>query len=172
MSSIALPAQRSRGTIADHYRQLFGWQVELAGGRTFLVMGAGMVGVAVSTVVARLTLDRLGRQGNGGPVLGAHTKPDSWLFLADPNGVVLARSDLPVYVTLHGCPSPIELPSSAEHSPWWVIAPNSRRRWLPTVAAVLSAATFDETRLHRPADWGHSRTTPAWAGTFGQVPAR
>lgn len=150
---------RPSSTPTETYSRLYGWRVVREADIDFLVMGAGLIGVAVPAMLARRAYDRLARSGNRGPILRLDTNPRSWLFLADPNGEVLAQSDLPFDVKLWNCPSRVPLPSSSCKLTCWVVPPHQRQRWLPTLAAVVAATkighchTARETPIPLEAGW-------------------
>lgn len=119
------------------YREQFGWSVEEKGGRPFLFLGNGMVGVGVPVTRARAVALQLQYQDTCGPVLehGGAT----WIFLADANGMVVDQTELHGGVSLLGYAKQIPLPEAPFDAVRWVVAPNPYQRWLPTLAAVLAA---------------------------------
>ncbi len=125
---------------ASRYRSL-GWHVEYCDGDMWLVCGRGLVGVAVPERSAGGVTHALHDLGVEGPVIGVRGEARYWVFLADPNGLVISRRDLPAGVLVLGCPARIPLPASnaASNRARWMIPPHTHRRWLPTSAAVLCA---------------------------------
>lgn len=122
------------------YQQLFGWRVQECGGGSFLSLGVGMVGVAIHVPLSGLVADDLRRQSIKGPILGINQHPRRWVFLADPNDLILTPAELPRGVELLSCPKRLALPSAPHESVTWIDPPKPHRRWLPTLAAIISAA--------------------------------
>lgn len=129
--------------IGDHpyavrqYREAYGWAVDETGS---LQMGGGMVGALVQSVFAGATAEYLQRQESCGPVLDLGMGVDGWLFLADPNELVLSQAEMPPGVTVLGCPYKVPLPTPANNGVRWICPPRSTARWLPTLATVIAAA--------------------------------
>ena len=121
---------------AHHYREAYGWTVDDTGS---LQMGGGMIGVLVQAIFAGATAEFLQRQESCGPVLDLGMGVDGWLFLADPNGLVLSQQEMPPGATVLGCPYKIPLPTPENCVVRWISPPRSRARWLPTLATVLAA---------------------------------
>lgn len=119
------------------YREGYGWAVDETGS---LQMGGGIVGVLVQAIFAGATAEYLQRQESCGPVLELGLGVDGWLFLADPNELVLSQSEMPPGVSVLGCPYKVPLPTPANRGVRWIKPPRSRARWLPTLATVLAAA--------------------------------
>ena len=125
---------------ALHYRDLFGWTVDERQGQLHLTFGNGMAGVLAPMPAARRIAQLLAPDRLCGPVIELTNGPPRWLFLADQNGLVPTRSDLPAIVDVLCCPSQAPLPSAATSAhARWVIPPSARRRWLPTLASVIAA---------------------------------
>lgn len=130
--------------LAARYRELLGAGVEEYRGRLFLPMGFGLVGVALSPFLGRAVVHRLARTDTCGPVLELADGWNCWVILTDPNGLVLAREDLPRGVEVLGCPRRVPLPTSATGPVRWVVPPNPQHRWLPTLASVMAAVRSAE----------------------------
>ncbi|MGH3520549.1 MAG: hypothetical protein ACRDQ7_24900 [Haloechinothrix sp.] len=124
--------------LAASYRELFGGGVEEHRGRVFLSMGQGLVGVALFPFLARVVVQRLAGIDASGPVIEVRNGWHRWVVLADPNGLVLSPADWPAGVEVLECPRRVLLPSGSA-SARWVIRPDARHRWLPTLGAVLAA---------------------------------
>ncbi|HJQ47660.1 MAG TPA: hypothetical protein VJ870_15285 [Amycolatopsis sp.] len=121
------------------YREHFGWTVNEEENAPRLVLGHNMVALAMARTTGGVVLDYLCRHDTRGPVL--ELDPGTWVFLADSNGLVLNAADLPDGVRLLGCGTAIPVPLTARHLPVrWVVAPNVRQRWLPSLAALVAAA--------------------------------
>lgn len=136
-------SELSRPWTIEQYRCLLGWRVEVQDGRATLSLGAGIAAVAVKSTVAPDIMAALRRYDGSGPVLAVNGQPPCWLFFADPNGMIVARDDLPGDVALLECPRQIPIPTGdvpCDQSRW-IVPPDTRRRWLPTVATILSAVT-------------------------------
>ncbi len=118
------------------YRKAYGWSVDETGS---LQMGGGMVGVLVQSIFAGATAEYLQRQESCGPVLDLGLGVDGWVFLADPNELVLSQPEMPPGVTVLGCPYKVPLPTPANRGVRWISPPRSRARWLPTLATVIAA---------------------------------
>lgn len=129
------------------YQHMFGWRVHESGGATFLTLGVGIVGVAINMPLSSLVAERLRRDAIRGPVLDINRHPRRWVFLADPNDLILTSSELPDGVELLGCPRRLPLPSERYDLVTWIDPPSPHRRWLPTLAAILSAT---ESALYAP----------------------
>lgn len=123
---------------AHQYRTAYGWTVNETGS---LQMGGGMVGALVQSIFAGATAEFLQRQESCGPVLDLGMGVDGWLFLADPNELVLSQPEMPPGVTVLGCPYKVPLPTPSNRGVRWINPPRSRARWLPTLATVLAAVT-------------------------------
>lgn len=135
------PNSIAPGWTSTRYREQLGWATEQRQGRTFLFLERSMAAVVVPRGLAPRVSHQLERDDVCGPVLSQLGDEPSWVFLADPNGLVVARQDLPVGVVVLGCPSQIPIPAAGTSSNQicWSVPPNPSRRWLPTVSAVLCA---------------------------------
>jgi len=119
--------------------------VQRRDGRTTLALGEGIVAVAMPHALAREVVADLARSDALGPVLVMKVEQQQcWVFLADPNGVVASADLLPSGVVVLGCPARVPLPASdtISHDVSWAVPPDSCRRWLPTLAAILCAARY------------------------------
>lgn len=135
------------------YRDQLGWATEEHHGRTFLSLGYSMAAVVVPLGLASQVADQLARDDACGPILSVLGDEPSWVFLTDPNGRVVTREDLPVGIVVLSCPSQIPIPAASTSSDqlWWFVPPNPRRRWLPTLDAVLCAVGLQGPRPVRRA---------------------
>lgn len=130
-----------RAWSVSRYREEFGWIVAEVDGRALLALGRSMVAVAVPAAIAPHVAAELKRQDANGPVIAVTGRASSWVFLADPNGSLTIRDELPKGVMVLDCPSRIPIPvgSSPPHQVRWIVSPDPYRRWLPTLAAVMCA---------------------------------
>lgn len=138
-----LGVERAHGGVVvtvQHYRDLLGARVEARAGRPVLILGGPVVGLATTPAVGRYVLLDLQRTNNDGPIIEYPGSRSRWLFLADPNGAVMGSDALPPQVELIAYHASVVLPES-HRSVRWVNPPTGRRRWLPTVAAVLGSAS-------------------------------
>lgn len=121
------------------YRKVFGWAAENTGGGTTLALGRNTVAVSVPAAMGPHVAAALRALDSAGPVVLTPTAPPAWLFLADPNGQVAGRDDVPSGVVVLDCPTRITIPSVDQPAAGtcWVIPPSPSRRWLPTLAAVI-----------------------------------
>lgn len=131
----------SCGWTASRYEELLGWTVNPSGGRALLALGRSLVAVLVPGQIAPEVADHLRELDADGPVLAVVGEDPHWVFLADPNGAVVSRDELPAGVVVLDCPSRISIPAvgMSVGGSRWVVPPNPHRRWLPTLAAVLCA---------------------------------
>lgn len=144
-----------QSTNVDHlthaqYHELFGWTIVDQRGVAYLILGNGMVAVSAPHGQARTAAALLRDQGAGGPVLQVGKKNPFWVFLADPNAAVFAADDLPPGVTLLSCPEPVPLPRASQDWSAWVIRPNVKSRWLPSLDAVIAAVRMASLRVVPP----------------------
>lgn len=123
---------------AADYRELFGWRVD---DQMDLPIGDGIMGVMVQPILAVKAVRFLKRQEACGPVLDLGAPTNGWIFLTDPNEIVVTDDELPTGVALLACPHKMPLPVSARGPVRWTVRPDVRRRWLPTLSAVLAAVT-------------------------------
>jgi hypothetical protein len=128
-------------TPVERYASQLGWTVEQVGGEWRLCFGNGLVGVYVPTGIAGEVLARLRAQEVLGPVLELAGPPTGSVFLAEQNGLVLSRRDLPVGVQVLGCPHQVPLPPPGAYAGKgrWLVTPDLARRVLPLVATVVAA---------------------------------
>ncbi|TNC26413.1 hypothetical protein [Amycolatopsis alkalitolerans] len=120
------------------YREHFGWMVDDRENPPRLLLGHNMVALTMPRTRGVAVLEYLCRQDIRSPVL----EPDlgSWAFLADSNGLVLTPGDLPEDVKLLGCGAMLPVPlTTANPAVRWVVAPDVRQRWLPSLAALMAA---------------------------------
>lgn len=127
------------------YRRMFGWDVDDGGA---LALGRGIVGVAIPSILAGTTAMYLRKHESCGPILALGEKGDLWVFLADPNEMVLSQDELPAGVMVLNCPHKIPLPTPGNHVTRWIRPPSMHSRWLPTLSTVLAAT---EARNREPA---------------------
>lgn len=146
------PVMRPRAWTSACYRDMFGWATEEHHGRTLLALGRSMVAVVIRASIAPRIASELKVQDADGPVLVVMGDIPRWVFLADPNGFVTNGDELPDGVVVLDCPSRIPVPA-VDTSPdrlRWVVPPDPSRRWLPTLAAVLSVIDSRTQRTVRP----------------------
>lgn len=124
---------------AARYRHGMGWDVAATPNGIALALGHGMVAVAVPLAHGEAVLRTLRSRDTVGPVLALRAGTPCWLFLAEPNGLVVSSEDLPSHISVLSCPSRIPLPRTSRSSVEWIVAPDVRNRWLPTLDAVVSA---------------------------------
>lgn len=140
LSPPARPEGGYRGWTAAQYRTAFGWDVEYRDGRTLLALGHGVVAVSVPAEIADAVSRRLRAMDAEGPAFAVERPPARRVFLADPNGFVTARLELRGARVLD-CWQRITLPAVDARAGGlhWLIPPDARKRWLPTLAAVVRA---------------------------------
>lgn len=139
------------------YSGLLGWATKQYHDRTFLVLHHGMAAVVVPPALASGAVELLQRDDVCGPVLSVSGDQPSWVFLADPNGLVVTREDLPVGVGVLSRPAQVPIPvvgSSSGHLRWCV-SPTPSRRWLPTLDTVLCVVDW---LIPQPASVSSSRS--------------
>lgn len=129
------------GWTAGQYRRVFGWAIEQGDRRVLLALEGGMVALVVPRSLAVDVVRHLERLDTCGPVLAVGTERPYWIFLADANGYLATHEDLPRGVEVLDCAQRIPVPCRDRHCVGlrWVVAPDSRRRWLPTLATVVLA---------------------------------
>lgn len=151
---------------SPQYRELFGWDVDESGA---LLLGRGIVGVVVQSNVADAVALTLAEYDSLGPILDLGGAV-GWVFLADPNELVLAQQALPAGIAVLNCPHAVPLPMPGalpNQAPRWIRPPDVRSRWLPTLSAVLVAVAASRPRRPStapavdPARHVHARATPA-----------
>ncbi|MCP2170233.1 hypothetical protein [Goodfellowiella coeruleoviolacea] len=126
---------------AGEYGQRLGWPTRLAGTELHLLLGRGLVGVALANPgVAEEILGVLTRRGLDGPVVVLPGSPARWVFLAGadpavdhtaalvPPGVDLVRDQVALP------------PSRTPHGRVAWARPPSPHRALPSALVVLAAA--------------------------------
>jgi hypothetical protein len=128
------------------YREHFGWTVDDRENTPHLVLGQNMVGLAVPRASGGAVLEYLLHQEIRGPVL--EFDMGTWVFLADSNGLVLNPADLPAGVRFLSCGVALPMPLSPRStSVRWIVAPDVRQRWLPSLAAVVAAIRASAARI-------------------------
>lgn len=128
------------------YCEHFGWTVDNRENAPHLVLGQNMVGLAVPRAGGSAALEYLLRQEIRGPVL--ELDMGTWVFLADSNGLVLSPADLPASVRFLSCGTALPMPLiSGSTSVRWIVAPDVRQRWLPSLAAVVAAIRASASRI-------------------------
>lgn len=134
-------ATDGRRWTAGQYRRVFGWVVEQRDRRMQLALDGGMAALTVPQSIAVNAVQHLKRLDACGPVLAVETERPYWIFLAEANGYIASGADLPAEVELLDCGRHIPVPCRDTRSAGlrWVVAPDPRRRWLPTLATVLLA---------------------------------
>ncbi|GHF36321.1 hypothetical protein FHX82_006799 [Amycolatopsis bartoniae] len=131
-------------SIAD-YRARLGRHVEPRGDQVWLRLGGGIVGAAVPARLGPPLAAVLRGFGETGPVLELDSAP-SWVFLADANGYVPGWEGMLSGVEVLGCPAWVPVPASGvlRARSRWVVPPDARRRWLPTLASIIALARREE----------------------------
>lgn len=126
-------------TTPGEYQAVFGLSVQVEGDAMFLPMDGGTVGVLLPAAPAAATVQILRGYDALGPVLEIVTRDRNWVILADPNGLVLAPSELPPDVVVLTRPARVPLPTTSISSVRWIIPPRAQHRWLPTLTTVADA---------------------------------
>lgn len=134
--------------LSSHYWSVFGWTVLRCDGKLYLALGEGIDGVVVPLTYAPWVASALLDEGSCGPVVTLPGGGNEWVFLADPNGDVVAHDALPAGVRIAECPHVLRLPEGSHQTTMtsgaassgtrWIVPPRADRRWLPTVACVLA----------------------------------
>ncbi|NKQ55003.1 hypothetical protein HFP15_19150 [Amycolatopsis sp. K13G38] len=124
--------------LSTAYRLHFGWTVADREKIPHLVLGHNMVGLATPPAEGGAVLGYLQRHDLAGPVL--EPEMGTWVFLADANGLVVNPAELPADVRLLGCGTTLPVPMTAQGgAARWVVAPDVKQRWLPSLAAIVAA---------------------------------
>ncbi|WP_410638465.1 glycogen operon protein GlgX [Amycolatopsis sp. lyj-346] len=125
------------------YRQLFGWSVQWRGSRPFLSLENGICAATLPKLSAAPVLARLAAIGCPGPAVVVSTPHGQRVaVLAETDGLIPPPSALPlaVEVLAWGALLPLPLdPRRGAPGMEWLVAPDPRRRWLPSLDAVLAA---------------------------------
>ncbi|MGW4587903.1 hypothetical protein [Amycolatopsis thermoflava] len=111
---------------------MFGWPVR---GHD-LVLGAGIGAAAVPRARAGQVVENLGRQGCRAAALSV---PPVVIFLAEADVLPGDLDGLPADVRVLTSGTAIPLPG-APGPARWLVPPDPRQRWLPSLTAVLAAA--------------------------------
>ncbi len=125
-----------------YYGRLFGWSVKRQGARPFLVLENGICAVTVPRLSAGPVLDGLAATGCEGPafVIPSRLGPRV-AMLAETDGLVPPRAALPKDVEVIAGGALLPLPVGDRRPDValeWLIAPDPRQRWLPSLGAVLA----------------------------------
>ncbi|MGK3203156.1 glycogen operon protein GlgX [Amycolatopsis sp. MEPSY49] len=123
------------------YDQLFGWSVRRRGVQSFLALERGICAVTLPKLSAGPVIARLAANGCAGPALvipmrrGPHVA-----LLAEVDGLIPSRSELPEDAEVLAWGALLPLPDRARRdaAAEWLIAPDPRQRWLPSLDAVLA----------------------------------
>ncbi|NKQ51544.1 hypothetical protein HFP15_01465 [Amycolatopsis sp. K13G38] len=134
-------AGAARGWTAAEYRSVFGWDVGKSDGRIVLTLGRGVVALLVPVPVAMRVVPRLKRLDAVGPVFAEAGDEPHWVLLADANEFVTTAGDVPKGIVVLGAGQRIPVPCAETRAsgPRWIVPPDPRRRWLPTLSTVLTA---------------------------------
>ncbi|WP_020658515.1 hypothetical protein [Amycolatopsis benzoatilytica] len=124
------------------YGGVFGWSVRRQGGRLFLALEYGLCAVTLPKLTAGPVLAHLRELGCAGPALILPTQRGPRLaILADADGELPMCGGLPADVQVLDSGALIPLPdgrAGVGMGPEWLSAPDPRRRWLPSVSAVIA----------------------------------
>jgi hypothetical protein len=132
------------------YRGIFGWPVHAQGERLELVVGSGIAAVALPKSMAQLVLERVARQGCSGPALSRPTRNGTVvIILAEADTLPPPERDLPPEVRMLPAGTAVPLPDGHgnDERARWLVAPDTRRRWLPSLAAILAGIHSIRPRL-------------------------
>jgi hypothetical protein len=123
---------------AASYHAVFGWDIDYRDNVVLLVLGQGLVALVAPVPVGTEALARLRHFGADGPVFAVDGLRPHWVFLAEADEYILPAARLPAGVEILGCGQALPIPSAEVSSGRrWIVAPDDRRRWLPTLSAVL-----------------------------------
>jgi hypothetical protein len=133
--------QALRAAVAG-YNSTLGWWCQSVGGQVILPLTHGVEAVAVPRARGARMAHVLARWGVLGPVVELSAAGRQWVFLVDANDVVCELESLPPEMTRLSAPNAVLLPVGGvtAGSVRWIVEPDTRRRWLPTLATVLAAA--------------------------------
>ncbi|GAA4663121.1 MULTISPECIES: hypothetical protein [Amycolatopsis] len=137
----------------DEYRRVFGWPVRLHDNGLELVTGSGIAAVVVPRALSDRVLAAVARQGCEGPAVCVPTKRGAVVvLLAEADMLAPSGDALPEGVRVLTAGTPVRLPSGQGHDlTHWLVAPDPRQRWLPSLNAVLaSIRSVAPVRLPQP----------------------
>ncbi|WP_199441952.1 hypothetical protein [Umezawaea beigongshangensis] len=125
----------------DDYRSL-GWRVVAEGGVVRLPLLGGLAALAVPECWGSAMIAVLAGWDCRCPVVRVPAARPSWVFISDGDGVVVPEGGGPpgaLVLNTHRC---VLLPPTTVggRAVGWMAEPDPLSRWLPTLAAVLSAA--------------------------------
>lgn len=128
---------------ADAYGRLFGWPVKWRGPHPYLVLENGICAATLPRLSARPALTRLAAAGCKGPALTLPTQRGPRVaVLAENYSLLPPRDALPRDVEVLAWGTLLPLPITSRHTEArseWLTAPDTNRRWLPSLEAVLSS---------------------------------
>lgn len=130
--------------IAAYYREVFGWSVRGdREGNLFLLLENGLCAIVLPKPSAAGVLQNLADTECRGPVLDLPTQRGARLaILAETNGLIPPADRLPRDVALLHSGARIPLPVNhplQRTQVSWLTPPDPRRRWLPSLFAVLAS---------------------------------
>lgn len=124
------------------YRGVFGWPVRWHNGGLLLVTGSGIGAVTVPKALSDQVLESVARQGCSGPALSVPTKQGLvMILLVETDTLAADEVSLPPGVRVLTAGTAIPLPGGhrTDELARWLIPPDTRQRWLPSLAAVLTS---------------------------------
>jgi hypothetical protein len=140
-----VPATRRDWTherVDAYYGRLFGWPVKWRGPQPFLALENGICAVTLPKLSAGPVLAQLSATGCEGPVLVVPTSRGPRVaVLAETDGLFPSRAALPKDVELLTWGTLLPLPIGPRRPDLvteWLVAPDPRQRWLPSLGAVLA----------------------------------
>ena len=120
---------------------VFGWAVRRSNGVLLLTTGFGVGAVAVSRRLTAQVLAGVADRGCSGPAVSVSTKQGVVTFLlVDTDGLSRDEDFLPEDVRVLTAGTELALPDGERRSgrARWLVPPDVRERWLPSLTAVLS----------------------------------
>ncbi|OXM54213.1 hypothetical protein [Amycolatopsis alba] len=124
------------------YGRLFGWSLKWRGPRPFLVLENGVCAVTMPKIHGNQVLARLAETGCAGPAMAVLTQQGPRVaVLAEIDGLIPPRISLPQHVDVLAWGALLPLPGDSgrvETHSEWLVEPDPRQRWLPSLDAVLS----------------------------------
>lgn len=123
---------------ARGYRAMFGWSADVVDDVVMLQVTGRVGGVTVAPKWGGILAARLQEVGGHGPVL-APAGSGCWVFLADPNGVVVPRLPIPPGSRVLTGRDVVPLPAGAglPGLSRWVVPPKAGD-WLPLLETLLA----------------------------------
>lgn len=137
------------------YRGVFGWPVRPYNGAPVLVTGAGVGAVAIPKALSEQVLEGLDRHGCSGPALSVPTRQGTIvILLVETDSPAIDEETLPpgVRVLTSGTAIPLPAGNPPDDLRRWIVAPDTSRRWLPGLTAVLTSIR-SACRVQLPVPW-------------------